>query len=597
MSFYEFKIEDAKMFASKYGLQYYIKSSEMIFKECPYCHSKKDKEKFSINIKSGQFQCKRASCGAKGNMITLAQDFNLDLGTDVSRYYQIGYKEQYRQFKSRDLRTEDGAVDYLLQRGIPREVTEKYFITIKKDTNNILVFPFLDTNKQLITVKYRKTDFDKSKDKAKEWFEANCKPILFGMYQCENYKRLVITEGQIDSLSLSAADIENAVSVPNGANGFTWIPYCWDWVSKFEQIVIFGDCENGQVTLAETIRKKFHRNNIRIVRIKDYLDCKDANEILQKHGAEALKNAVDNAELVESDKIIRASSVEAVDIENTPSISTGIDLMDKAMSGGFRRGELCVITGKRGDGKSTFTSQLVANVLNNPETKVFMYSGEMININVKRWLDMQLVGRKEIQNSIIDRLNAWYDDRLFFFDNTAISEDEDVEVLKIAEQAINKYGCNFIVIDNLMTALDSGSTDIYRMQSAFAKKCASLARRTESIILLISHPRKGGGDDFDNDFISGSADITNAANYVFCYQRFKNAEEGERRLTINKNRLTGKLLTGENGITLKYHEESKRILSKFDDPAHLFYGWQGEREEIINKGFEQINFNVEEIPF
>ena len=58
-------------------------------------------------------------------------------------------------------------------------------------------------------VKYRKTDFDREKDKNKEWCEANCKPILFGMAQCnDKFDRLIITEGQIDSLSVAAAGID-----------------------------------------------------------------------------------------------------------------------------------------------------------------------------------------------------------------------------------------------------------------------------------------------------------------------------------------------------------------------------------------------------
>ena len=144
-------------------------------------------------------------------------------------------------------------MEYLQSRGISEDIARKYEITIKDGTDNILVFPFFDEKGNLQTIKYRKTDFDKSKDKNKEWFEANCKPILFGMKQCsEDKDRLIITEGQLDSLSVSEAGIDNAVSVPNGAKGFTWIPYCWDWVTEFDEIVVFGDCENEKIKLLET---------------------------------------------------------------------------------------------------------------------------------------------------------------------------------------------------------------------------------------------------------------------------------------------------------------------------------------------------------
>ena len=71
-----------------------------------------------------------------------------------------------------------------------------------------MYFHFFDEKGKIQFVKYRKTDFDKSKDANKEWCEANCKPILFGMKQCEDFTTLVITEGQIDSLSVATAGIK-----------------------------------------------------------------------------------------------------------------------------------------------------------------------------------------------------------------------------------------------------------------------------------------------------------------------------------------------------------------------------------------------------
>ena len=69
--------------------------------------------------------------------------------------------------------------------------------------------------------------------------------MLFGMDQCEGFDTLVITEGQLDSLSVAQAGVKNAVSVPTGAKGFTWLDPCWEWVTKFQEVTVFGDCENG----------------------------------------------------------------------------------------------------------------------------------------------------------------------------------------------------------------------------------------------------------------------------------------------------------------------------------------------------------------
>lgn len=73
----------------------------------------------------------------------------------------------------------------------------------------------------------------------------------------ENHGRLIITEGQIDSLSVADCQIENTVSVPTGQGGRTWVQHCYDFVNGFDEIIVFGDHENGHVTLVDQITASF----------------------------------------------------------------------------------------------------------------------------------------------------------------------------------------------------------------------------------------------------------------------------------------------------------------------------------------------------
>ena len=260
MSIYEFNPEHAFSFATSQGIKAKIKGRELHFMDCPYCHGgvHKDKYSFSINLDTGQFKCLRVSCGVTGNMLTLSRDFDFSLGNNVDEYYRP--RKKYRSFKKPKevIKPREPAIAYLESRGISEDIAKRYEITTLADQENVLVFPFYDASGNLCFIKYRKTDFDKSKDRNKEWCEKGCRPILFGMKQCtDQHDRLVITEGQIDSLSVAMAGIENAVSVPTGAKGFTWIPYCYDWVSKFDEIVVFGDYEKEQITLLDEVVKRF----------------------------------------------------------------------------------------------------------------------------------------------------------------------------------------------------------------------------------------------------------------------------------------------------------------------------------------------------
>ena len=614
MSYYEFKESDAWDFSRSSGIAAKQKGEELQFLSCPYCRGGRngDKGTFSINLRTGQFKCLRSSCSVSGNMVTLAKDFDwFSLGRDVDAYYKAGNRHKYRRFqkKTEPIKPKPAAVTYLESRGISSGTTEKYQITVQTKNENVLVFPFLDAAGVMQFVKYRKTDFDREKDTAKEWCEANCKPILFGMYQCNpGNKTLIMTEGQIDSLSVAESGIENAVSVPTGKNGFTWVPYCWDWLQQFETLIIFGDNENGSITLLDDMKRRF-RGTIKAVKQQDYKGCKDANELLQKYGKEAVRRAVERAECVPVQRIIRLSDVKTVDLFSLPKISTGFRTLDKVLAGGIYLGQTVIVTGKRGDGKSTFTSQILVNALDQG-IRVLAYSGELPDYFFKRWMDFQAAGKHNVidraaendsisyfvTNEKISKIEEWYNERAYLYDNQSTSDDELEDLLQTIEKAVQQYEIQFVLLDNLMTALDVGmSVDLYRAQSKFVDKLVKMAKRLQVAVILVVHPRKNRFGNDDTDEVSGSADITNKVDIVMTYKRnLASFENAERVVTVSKNRLTGKLAVGEAAIPLYYDEASKRIC---EDKADFIkpYGWEKDKNGFVQITQEQAE--QMEIPF
>lgn len=79
----------------------------------------------------------------------------------------------------------------------------------------------------------------------------------------------LIAEGQIDSLSLAEAGVENAVSVPTGAKGFTWVPHCWDFLKQFKTLIVFGDYEHEHMTLLDELSQRFD-GTVKHVHAEDY---------------------------------------------------------------------------------------------------------------------------------------------------------------------------------------------------------------------------------------------------------------------------------------------------------------------------------------
>jgi KaiC/GvpD/RAD55 family RecA-like ATPase len=393
-----------------------------------------------------------------------------------------------------------------------------------------------------------------------------------------------MTEGQIDSLSVAEAGIENAVSVPTGKNGFTWVRHCWDFLNRFDTLIVFGDHERDEITLLEEMKQRFN-GIIKHVRPEDYKDCKDANEILQKYGKEQIKACIDNAVPVPVEMVVSMADVEDINPYSIEKLSTGIKQLDKKLKGGLPFGNVHILGGKRGDGKSTYGSQIIATALRNGY-QCFMYSGEMLNGHVKSWLDFQIAGAKYIEerteindavmgyyisNANKEIIKNWYRETCFI--HTDKITNEIVDLLKTVEKVLQQ-GIRVILLDNLMTAIDlsiDSTSDKYERQSNFVKRLAVLAKRFDACIILIAHRRKSNGySDDSNDEISGSGDITNLAGVVLSYDRLgkKDLEDGrgttnDRKLILAKNRLFG--ITDTDGQILHYDAKSKRIYGDDDD--------------------------------
>ena len=353
------------------------KGDELFFQYCPYCHGgqSRDKNTFSVNLQTGTFHCFRSSCGRSGHFVELARDFG----------YQLDFGENWREKKfkrlpQKEITVRDPAVEWLKTRGISEETTRLYHITTRKKDKSVLVFPFYNENHVLEFVKYRNTDPQRIKDHGKEFCEKDTKPILFGMDHCQGFERLVITEGQIDSLTLAECGVKNAVSVPTGCKGFTFLNYIWDWITKFSEVVVFGDHENGRITLLDELQRKLPIK-VKAVREEDYLGEKDANDIYQKYGRQAILTAVENAQVVPVKCVKRLSDVKSVDLSALPKIRTGLQELDQII-GGFYFGQVILLTGRRGEGKSTLLSQLDLEAIDQGYATL-IYSGELADYHVK----------------------------------------------------------------------------------------------------------------------------------------------------------------------------------------------------------------------
>ena len=259
----------------------------------------------------------------------------------------------------------------------------------------------------------------------------------------------------------------------------------------------------------------------------------DAYEEKQKYTDDALYGHFNTGKVKHTEPIPEggAAFLNAMDILNIEEpeeefIPTGIYWIDKKMRG-LKKTGVSVVSGSRGASKSTLLTQLCANVVD-AGYKVAMYSGEMKNKNLLRWMNLQIAGKACIEATQYDNyfvvskenqriIAEWLGDNFWLYDNQY--GNDCARVIDQLEQVIQDKQIDLIVMDNLM-ALDINNLgrDKWESQKEFVWQLHELAIRSNTHIIFVAHPRKPNGF-LRLDDISGTADIANAVDNAFIVHR------------------------------------------------------------------------------
>ena len=224
-------------FAREFMGEHKIKGDEIIPRLCPICKGgqKQDKYTFALNMSNKTYNCMRGSCGVQGHFSQLCRDFGVQMVQDTD---YIPSKKTYTKPKQQPKPAMGQVAEYLQLRKISTETMNAY--KIGADDNGNILFPYYNDKLEHVFNKFRPARKIKQ-DERKAWREIGTMPVLYGMWKCDFEMPLLICEGEIDALSCHEAGIPNACSVPSGAEDFTWLDTCWDFIQKFKKIYIFGD--------------------------------------------------------------------------------------------------------------------------------------------------------------------------------------------------------------------------------------------------------------------------------------------------------------------------------------------------------------------
>jgi len=423
----------------------------------------------------------------------------------------------------RALETNTEAMDYLvLERKINPIVVVNSKVSETED-GKAIVFNFADyddESKRWITAHRKYLRLARPDGKKDTWTTKGTKRCLYAKNLItENDSELVICEGEIDALSWNSWGIP-AVSLPNGVSDFEWCDVDWEWLARFEKIYVSTDMDEPGRACSLEICKRLGLHRCYIVT----LPKKDANECLVTGMTrEQIEACLKSAKGIELDEIKRPEDFrsEVMEYYNTDPSLRGVDTpWTPALPWRVRKGELTILSGFSGHGKTAVLNQLMLHLLA-ANQKIMDASLEikpgMTLYNMTRCA----LGKKHSEKAEIEACISWVNESMFFLD--CIGTVNVTRLMSAMEYARKRHGIDVFVIDSLFKCGLSGED--YAGARDFVDKLTTFCNNTGCHIILVAHSRKvSSGNEFavpTKSDVAGSSDICNAAFNVIIVWRNK----------------------------------------------------------------------------
>jgi twinkle protein len=418
----------------------------------------------------------------------------------------------------------------------------------------------------------------RGRDKQFSWAGKKKEAGLFGQQLwAVGGRKLVITEGEIDAMSVSQVQGNKwpVVSVQDGAGAAAKaVLDQLEFVESFDEVILMFDMDDVGREAAASCAELLSPGKAHIAE----LPRKDANEMLVDGMGTELRNAVWQAKLWRPDGFVsgeelweRMTSPEA-EIENHPfpwMFLTGrID--------GMRMGELLTLCAGPGTGKSTFGREIMYDLHQQGHTVGILALEEPVertgwglasihtNQLLHRCRDNMTPETEEVAQELIKS------NRLHLYDHFGSTGGDNL-VAKIRVMA-RVLGCKFIFLDHLTIALSGFAADGDERQliDATMTKLATLAQELKIHITLVCHLKRKDGKPFDQggqvnmSDLRGSSQIEGLSHTIIALERNQQDEEHGDVVTV---RVVKDRWTGETGIAgyLEYVKETGRLVD-IDDP-------------------------------
>ncbi|CAF4780924.1 unnamed protein product [Pieris macdunnoughi] len=437
-------------------------------------------------------------------------------------------------------------------------------VRVSKD-QTVLYFPLKNSLDTIIG--YRKIQAGREEE------VETCGHHLAGLFSCRSFKTLKTDQ------AILVPSIQDVLSLASNkvAGKLIWLSNCslppvvLPVLERYQKLCLWGDWENMRA-----VAEKLGEDRCFFVRPTDGLvtasEAASANLSLKTLVSEAkpashrsittfasLRDDV-YAELTNIDK------VRGVKWKRFPALTK--------LLGGHRRGELTVMTGPTGCGKTTLCAEMSLDLAQQGVTTLWG-SFEIRNFRLARTMLQQFAGVPLEQN--LNEFPKFADEfqKLPIFYLAFHGQQPIKVVMEAVEHARYMYDISHVVVDNVQFMLGLGEEregDRYLRQDAVITAFRTFATARHCHVTLVMHPRKErDSEDLSTSSIFGSAKASQEADNVLIIQDKRlTAVRGKKYLQVAKNRYSGDL----GIVPLDFDKDAlsyqpKKKAKKQDEPEKL----------------------------
>lgn len=503
-------------------------------------------------------------CGSRDNLSRRADGGAYCFGCKYVERGEEDFQPKETRITTSEYKT--GVFADLPERGLTRETLEKwgYQVSIEDKCH---IASYRDEQGELVAQKIRRAG------KKFSCINGSKDMPLYGMWRAQGDLSVVITEGEIDALSVSQAFKHKyaVVSLPNGAKDASYnCQRYYEWLDGFKKIVIMFDQDEPGRLAAEEAAAVLPFGKVHIA----ILPHKDANEVLVKDGAAAIVSAFWGAKPWRPDGIVsgaeftrdkvKLAAVRGFELRGMP------ELQQRLL--GLRKGEVTLLTAGSGIGKSTLARQISYCLHEDHGLSIGNVFLEETNVKTAQAyvaLDQQKpLGMLRADPDIItdaqwdDSLGRVVNRNMFFYNHFGSLESNNL--LSKLRYLATVEKCDFIFLDHISivtSGMESSSEGERKDIDMLMTRLSSLVSETDVGIVGIVHLKRSAGKEFNEGSqvslsdLRGSASLEQLSWNVVAIERNQQDEENRDQMIV---RVLKCRETGDTGVadTLVYNRST-----------------------------------------